>query len=136
MNPVAIPANTPALPTEQQPLIHSSPPSEAETPPLATVEEGEPVGGGSGCDDETNQTSAKAGEEQCMSDDDEEAAEMARLLEGSDSDESKDSDDRSGSDEPKYSDDSSGSDVPKYSDDSSGDWGDVQVVPVTRTDSW
>jgi hypothetical protein len=108
---------TPPAPLTEQQLIPSSPPSEVETPPLATVEEGEPVGSGSGSDAETNQTSAKAGEEQCMwsdDDDEEEAAEMARLR-----------------------DDSSGSDESKDSDDSSGDWGDVQqVVRVTRTDSW
>jgi hypothetical protein len=111
LSPAAL-SLTPLAPlTEQQPpLIPSSPPSEVETLPLATVEEGEPVGSGSGSDDETNQTSAKAGEEQCIwsDDDEEEAAEMDRRLEGSDSDESKDS------------------------DNSDGDWGDVQVVRVTR----
>jgi hypothetical protein len=146
LNPAALSATPPALSTELPPL---SPPSEVETPPLATVEEAAPVGSGSsgrgnGSDDETNQTSATAGEEQYRwnDDDKEDAAEIGRFLEssGSDesnsddnsgSDESKDSDDSSDSDESKDSDDSSGSDESKGSNDSNGDWDNVQ-----QTDSW
>jgi hypothetical protein len=125
LNPAALSATPRTLPTERPPL---SPPSEVETP-LLRVEEGVPVGSGS--DDETNQTSASAGEEQCgwNDDDKEDAAEMARLLESSGSDES--NSDSSGSDESKDSNDSSGSDESKDSDDSSGDWDDVH-----QTDSW
>jgi hypothetical protein len=113
LNPTALSSTPLALITEQQPPLVQS--SEVETPPVATVEEGAPVGSVSGSDDETNQTSAKTGEEQCMwsDDDDEEAAEMARL-----------------------SDDSRGSYESKDSDSRSSDWRDVQVVRVTRTDSW